>query len=97
MRALQPGIVLDVAPARPCAQAHAVGSDADCLQRLQLSEIDQHRGRGEPKRHRGQQALAAGERLGRALARREQRYGFGKRRRSGVFEIRKFHFSTTFR
>ena len=59
VRALQPLVVLDVAPARTRTQAHAVFRDGDLLQLLQLADVDQHRRRGEAKRHRRQEALGA--------------------------------------
>ena len=91
MRADEPRVVLDVAPAHHGAERDAVGGNPDLAQLRELAQIDQQRRLRQPERQHRHQALAAGERLGVAVARGEQLHGFGQRRRARIVEGRHLH------
>ena len=91
MRGIEPRVVLDVEPAHHGAEPHAGVGDLDPPQLGELAEIDDERGRGDAERHHRHQALAAGEYLGVAVARPEQRHRLAKRRRAGIVEGGEFH------
>ena len=88
MRLAQSRVVEDVAPAHHGAERDAVIRDLDLPQLGELAQIDQQRRRGDAERQHRHQALAAGQRLGLAVVRGEQRNRFGDRGRAGVFEGR---------
>ena len=94
MRLAQPRVVEDVAPAHHGAERDAVVRDLDLPQLGELAQIDQQRRRSDAERQHRHQTLAAGQRLGFAVMRRQQRDRVGERGRTGIFEGWEFHAGT---
>ena len=84
-------IVQNVAPAHHGAEPHAVGGNLDLAQIDKLAQIDQQRRLRQPERQHRDEALAACEQLGIAVARGKQRHRLGQRGRTCIFERRHFH------
>jgi hypothetical protein len=91
MRAIEPPVVLDVAPAHHGAQRHAAVGNPDAAQVGELAQIDQQRRLGETEGEHRHQALAPGQRLRIAVMRGEKRDCLGQRGRACIVEGRQFH------
>jgi hypothetical protein len=90
LRARQPRIVLDVAPAHLGAEPNAISVNGDLTEPGEPTQIDQKARGRKPEGEDRHQALAAGDRL-RAGVGGEQRNGLIERFRSTVFETRWLH------
>src|ERR1051325_318551 len=90
LRALQLMAVQDVAPTHSCAQDREVLSELHALEARYFPKVDQQRRRRQAEGHGGNEALAAGERLG-AASRSEQLDRLVERAGRGVFELGQLH------
>ncbi len=61
----------NIAPAHHSAERHGIAGDLDLAQFREFAQIDKQSRRGEAKRQHRHQRLAAGERLGFAIMRRQ--------------------------
>ena len=91
MRGIEPFVVFDVAPAHHGAKRHAFRRNPDPAQIGKFAKVDEQSGLGKAERQHRDEALAASDRLGIAVARRQELNGFGERRRACIVEGRQFH------
>src|SRR5439155_27249112 len=84
----QQGGALDFVMRSCSADVQLAASFANVVQVLQRAQVYQMLGHGKPQLHHGDEAHAAGERLGPA---REQMQSFIERFRSGVFKFLSDH------
>ncbi len=91
MRRIEPFVVFDVAPTHHGAQRDAFRRNPDAAQIGELAKVDQQGRLGKAEREHRDEALAAGDRLGVTVTRRQELNGFGERRRACIVEGRQFH------
>ena len=91
MRAAQPLVVENIAPAHHGAERNAVIGDFDLAQFRDLAQIDQQGRRGDAERQHRHETLPAGEQLRLAVKCGQQRHSLGNAWRTDIVEGRKFH------